>query len=227
MPKAIPVGSILGLRFGLWTIIGFSHSVVKKFPSGIKQRKSYFKCTCDCGTDRVMEIYTLKCKGSTSCGCASVKSIATGRLHGEPPVTSLKVEYQAWINMRRRCYDPKAKDYQNYSSRGITVCDEWRTSFRAFHRDMGNRPEGMKSIDRIDNNKGYSKENCRWATLSQQANNMSTNRVYEYNGESGTAPFWARKYGISIDTMHARLNCHGWSIERAIVPPKRKTTKGE
>lgn len=227
MPKAIPVSSMLGAKFGLWTVLSFSHTAVKQFPGGIRQRRSYFKCACECGAEKIMDMYVLRCGGSRSCGCAYVTSLRTGRMPGDPPVTNLKVEYQAWINMKRRCYDPKAKDYQNYSKKGITVCEEWRNSFRAFHRDMGSRPEGMKSIDRIDNNKGYSKENCRWATLLQQANNMSTNRVYEYNGESGTAPFWARKYGISLATMHARLNWHGWSIERAIVPPNRKKSKAK
>jgi hypothetical protein len=225
MPKAIPVSSMLGERFGLWAVISLHETVIKKFSTGRTQRKSYFNCVCICGVNRVVDMFKLRAKEPTGCGCINRKLSAIRRRSGEIPVADLKVEYQAWINMRRRCYDPSAKDYPNYSQRGITVCDEWRNSFRAFHRDMGNRPEGMKSIDRIDNDKGYSKDNCRWATLFQQANNMSTNKVYEYNGEFGTSPFWARKYGIKLATMHARLNWLGWSIEKAIIPPKPRVKR--
>lgn len=78
--------------------------------------------------------------------------------------------YRSWVNMKSRCYGNRAEDKRLYQNRGIGVCDEWRKSFLAFYRDMGERPEGM-SIDRINNDKGYEPSNCRWATQSQQNSN--------------------------------------------------------
>ena len=98
-----------------------------------------------------------------SCGC----------IRGEPfegvPVRGT-AHYQAWSDMKQRCYNPKTWAYTYYGARGITVCDEWRNSYRAFARDMGNRPDKM-SLDRIDNDKGYYKDNCKWSTKKEQINN--------------------------------------------------------
>lgn len=87
-------------------------------------------------------------------------------------------EYIIWIGIKRRCNDPKRLQYKDYGARGIKVCDRWMESFRNFHEDMGDRPSKNHSIDRIDNNKGYSKENCRWATHTEQSRNQ---RVFKTN----------------------------------------------
>ncbi len=79
--------------------------------------------------------------------------------------------YFRWRNMLRRCYDIENIDYANYGGRGITVCEEWLDDFRAFCRDVGRPPSSEHTLDRKDNDKGYYKENCRWATKSQQAIN--------------------------------------------------------
>ena len=79
--------------------------------------------------------------------------------------------------MLSRCYNPNATGYKNYGGRGITVCDSWRDCFENFLRDMGDRPEKM-SLDRINNNDGYSKENCKWSTVLEQNRNKRTTRVY-------------------------------------------------
>lgn len=80
-------------------------------------------------------------------------------------------EYTSWCLMKRRCFNKKREDYKDYGGRGITVCDEWKNSFLAFYNDMGPRPTDKHSIDRIDNNKGYYKENCKWSTPTEQARN--------------------------------------------------------
>ena len=86
------------------------------------------------------------------------------------------VEYHAWVAMRRRCLFPNSPAYADYGGRGITICAEWANDYLAFLRDMGMRPPGM-SIDRIDNDGPYSKENCRWATKEQQSNNQRVRRI--------------------------------------------------
>jgi hypothetical protein len=80
-------------------------------------------------------------------------------------------EYQAWLNMRRRCYDPKQESFSYYGGRGITVCERWKNHYDSFLLDMGRKPSPKHSLDRIEGKKGYSPKNCRWATAKEQANN--------------------------------------------------------
>ena len=87
-----------------------------------------------------------------------------------------KRTYSIWKLMKKRCYNPKSSRYARYGGRGISVCDAWRDSFDAFNRDMGNSPAGM-AIDRIDNDKGYSKDNCRWVTALENNRNRGSNKL--------------------------------------------------
>lgn len=119
--------------------------------------------------------------------------------------------------MLQRCHSPSAKDYPRYGAKGIAVCDRWRFSFENFFADMGHRPTG-KSIDRIDNNKGYEPGNCRWATIKEQNRNVSTNRYIEYAGERMLLIEWAERLGMKAVTLHSRLR-EGWTIERALTTP--------
>jgi len=125
--------------------------------------------------------------------------------------------------MRHRC-----TKVEKYIDRGITVCQEWDESFEAFLRDMGVRPEGM-TLDRVDNDKGYYKENCRWATPKQQAYNRSTNVLIEYNGVKQGIRQWADKLGVSYLMLDWRLK-NGWTIEEAFTTPsgvKRSNPSGQ
>jgi hypothetical protein len=123
--------------------------------------------------------------------------------------------YSTWQGMKQRCYNPKCAQYKNYGGRGITVCDEWLNSFAAFVRDMGEKPEGF-SIDRIDNDKGYSKENCRWATLEEQARNQRRSVYLEYDGKRMTMREWAVELGRHETTIHSRIR-RGYPLELVLA----------
>lgn len=120
-----------------------------------------------------------------------------------------KPEYSAWEQMLSRCRNKRNPKYPGYGGRGITVCDEW-SSFKKFYEDMGKRPAPEYSIDRIDNNSGYSKANCRWATRKQQQNNMRTNRWITDGYKTMTVAQWADELGIKPNTIVTRLK-RGWS----------------
>jgi len=126
-------------------------------------------------------------------------------------------EYRTWTNMKTRCYNVKNKSYRNYGARGITVCERWRTSFVNFLNDMGERPSLKYSLDRKDNNKGYCKENCYWATAKQQANNTRCSRLITYNNRTQTLRQWTDELGLSYVNIHARINYYGWSIDDAFT----------
>ncbi len=120
--------------------------------------------------------------------------------------------YYSWGSMKTRCTNSNNIKFKSYGGRGITVCDEWMY-YENFYKDMGDKPEGT-SIDRIDNNKGYYKENCRWATDLVQANNKRNNLYIEHNGESLTIKQWADKLGIKRSTLSMRYYTGKGGIEK-------------
>jgi hypothetical protein len=113
-------------------------------------------------------------------------------------------EWNSWVAMRQRCLDRKQANWKFYGGRGVTVSDEWRESFEKFLEDMGKMPRRGMSIDRIDNTKGYCKENCRWATRKQQHNNTSRTIYLEYKGVVKTMMDWAEKLGVPYGRLKAR-----------------------
>ena len=124
--------------------------------------------------------------------------------------------YGVWEMMKQRCYNPRCRGYKWYGAKGITVCEEWQ-KFKPFHAwatAAGYQP-GL-TIDRIDNAKGYSPDNCRWVSLQVQMSNRTSNRVLEYHGEKRTLTEWSELLGINRTTLSARINKLGWSVERAL-----------
>ena len=113
-------------------------------------------------------------------------------------------EYKSWQSAKDRCHNPLSKDYPKYGARGIFMCQEWRDDFCCFYKDMGNRPQG-KSLERIDNNLGYFKENCKWADIVEQSNNRRNTKYATYNGVTKTAAQWAKECNITIQAMHKRI----------------------
>lgn len=167
MPSALRLD---GQRYGKLTVI-------KRHAENNADGSTRWECLCDCGNTKIVKVYNLTRGKTQSCGCASLVSF-----HG----LSSSPEYQAWKDMKDRCYNEKNEAYINYGGRGITVCDEWKNDFMAFYTIMGPRPSSHCSLDRKDNDKGYSKDNCRWATRAEQNNNKRNNPHYEYKGERKT-----------------------------------------
>jgi hypothetical protein len=129
--------------------------------------------------------------------------------HGHAQRNHHTPTYRAWSSMKTRCYNPKHKYYKYYGGRGIVVEDpRWldkRYGFKNFMTDMGEKPTGL-TLERINNNKGYCKANCRWATRKEQANNIRSNRILEFNGEKKTIAQWGEALGIPCQTLMYRLN---------------------
>jgi hypothetical protein len=187
-----------------------------------------FLVLCDCGQKKEIYKKYLNSGRIRSCGCynreLTQKKGLANKKHGhcrrrEPRTRA----YKTWASMIRRCHTPSASGYFKYGARGITVCDAWRNSFETFLKDMGEPPEG-KSIDRIDVKKGYSKENCRWATSKEQAYNKSNNRKFTIDGVTKCLKQWTLETGVLYGTALARLNA-GHDIKTAISTNrvKRKT----
>lgn len=133
--------------------------------------------------------------------------------------TSVSKFYRAWVNMKSRCTNKKLKDYIRYGGRGITICEKWNT-FDGFIEDMLPTYEDNLTLDRIDNSKGYSKENCRWATPKEQAlntRNVERAKRYKYNGKSYTVRELAEVSGIKRTTLDMRLRSYGWNIQEALA----------
>ncbi len=149
-----------------------------------KNNKSFlWKCLCDCGKEKIILGQNLTEGYTKSCGCLKrevdnkrIKLLSKINItHGETRGRKASYEYSAWRGMKERCLNMSGKDYKNYGLRGINICEEWlgEQGFQVFLKDMGRRPQGC-SLDRIDNNKGYSHSNCRWADLKIQRNNIRT-----------------------------------------------------
>lgn len=128
--------------------------------------------------------------------------------------------YSIWSGMKRRCYNKNERAYKHYGGRGITICDEWKNDFMSFYDWAMNNgySEGL-TIDRIDNNKGYSPENCRWATVKEQNRNYRRNIKVEYKGETKTLVELAEEYNIDYKLLHQRYKRYNWDIEKALSLP--------
>jgi hypothetical protein len=172
----------------------------------IRFDKRAFYCLCDCGNKTIVNGSNLVNGHIKSCGCLRVDVLKSAYTkHGNATAGNKTPTYISWKNMRQRCLNPRHPQYPNYGGRGISVCERWINSFENFLSDMGERPPDL-SIDRYpDNNGNYEPSNCRWGTDEQQAGNTRTNRWLEYNGERMILNAWARKWGVSDNTVRDHL----------------------
>ncbi len=148
--------------------------------------------------------------------------------HGYTKRGAYPREYKAWVDVKQRCYNPKATRYEDWGGRGITVCDRWKDNFIAFLEDMGTCPPNM-SLDRYPNQNGnYEPGNCRWATTQEQARNKRNNHLLTYKGETKTMSEWAEVLNIKYPALSQRVNRLKWPVEKALDKQKPQLThKGE
>lgn len=173
--------------------------------------KRAWNCLCDCGKTSVVDTGKLTSGNTKSCGCN--QHPGNSRTHGMAETAT----WNTWRNMRQRCENPKVPSYADYGARGISVCPEWG-DFQTFLSDMGERPSKSHSLDRIDNSRGYSKENCRWATRKEQTRNKRNNVLITFNGETRVMTDWDAHMGWKPWTVGNRLS-KGWTIEEALSIP--------
>lgn len=204
MPKGHPL-DLRGKRFGF--LVAYEH--VSK-PKG---RNSLWRCRCDCGKDHLVEPQRLIKGIIQSCGCQQRALQSQAKLkHGK----TFSKEYRIWLGMKNRCKDHDSPDFGRYGARGIRVCERWM-DFRNFYADMGDCPPSM-TLDRKNNGLGYSKENCRWATGSEQSRNRRSNRLLTYAGKTMPMVAWAEARNMPPERLQQRL-ARGWDLEEALTLP--------
>jgi hypothetical protein len=196
---------ITGQKFGRLTAI--------RFVRINSHRDAEWMFLCDCGKQCVTTACRVKRGQTQSCGCLKIeREISANTKHG---LSKTRI-YRIWNDMRRRCSNPKRKDWINYGGRGITVCDEWQKDFKLFYDwAIANGYKDYLSIDRKNNNNGYCPENCQWVTKKHQNNNTRANRQITAFGQTKTLQQWADTFGIEHATIFFRLKS-GWTSEDAV-----------
>lgn len=196
-------------RFDRLVVISFAY---------MKNHSAHWSCICDCGNIKIVDGHSLRRGHTKSCGCLFKDSVITHNMTSSP-------EYTTWISMRRRCNEIKHIGYKDYGGRGIKVCEEWNNSFEVFLKDMGKRPSIEYSIDRIDPNKNYCRENCRWATKEIQNNNKRSVKLIEYKDKKLSITQWCRELNLPLYRTRRRFQ-KGWSLDRVFNPVKLKNGPG-
>ena len=170
----------------------------------------FWTCECKCGVTKDVDRSALVGGLTKSCGCARAARFKTHGLFN-----AYRREHAVYQAMIQRCRNPRSQKWESYGGRGIRVCRRWQMSFAAFMKDMGPRPSGRHSIERIDNDGPYTPTNCVWATRRQQMRNTRSSRIIAFAGKRMTLVQWAEASGVRPDTLWSRIH-HGWPIEVAL-----------
>ena len=213
-----PIRHVAGDRFGRLVLVEDTFG----------GRRSKVRCRCDCGNDAVVLVRALRSGITRSCGCIRREMYQNNRTLGGLSKTP---EGKTWAHMIERCESPAAINYSKYGARGVRVCVGWHDFF-AFIADMGKRPSGEHSIDRIDNARGYdcghcddcrdrgAGPNCRWATRAEQNRNRRNNVWIEAFGERMILNDWAKRFGCDPGTVRSRMR-RGMSAEEALAANRK------
>lgn len=203
---------LTGQRFGRLTV------VERGFPN--QGGDATWSCRCDCGNVCCIRGSSLRRGHTQSCGCLRPdRTKETKTVHAQRNSRL----YRIWLNMKNRCNNPHYHHYERYGGRGITICEQWITDFSAFQRwAFANGYADGLSIDRINNDKGYFPDNCRWTTAKEQSNNLSSNRLLTFGGVTKNVAQWCIIQKVNRNTVNSRLR-RGWTIEEALgLVPRKK-----
>lgn len=209
---------VVGRRYGRLVVV-----------ERLQSKPPIYRVVCDCGNERVVRYNNMHNGRTRSCGCYArdvMRENPPGRTHGATGTP----EHRTWLAMLSRCYSTGAPRFDSYGGRGIYVCARWRNDFAAFLADMGPRPQGRYSIDRINNDGSYTcgkcgeclakgaPSNCRWADLQTQARNTRRNIWIIIGGVHRLAADVCREHGVSKQTFSNRLAA-GWTRKAAATTP--------
>lgn len=183
---------IAGVRFGRLTALHAAGVL-------LHGKRAWF-CRCDCGGAKVATASHLRSGLVKSCGCLHGGKITHGMTVGK----ARPVEYNSWSAMRDRCANPNNRHYPHYGGRGIRVCQRWQ-SFERFYEDMGPKPTGRHSIERVDNNGHYEPSNCTWADPREQARNRRNSVSVRLGDEEISVPEAAAQTGLAVSTIYSRI----------------------
>ena len=204
---------LTGRKFGHLTVIKRTEDYI--CPDG--RRKIMWLCECDCGNKNVIvRGEDLRSSHTKTCGCS------WGQRHGK---RNTKL-YGVWKIMKERSNNSNCKSYKIYGAEGKKVCDEWLHDFQAFYDwAITNGYKDGLTIERKDGTKGYSPDNCTWATRTEQMNNIRNNKYLTYNGKTKTRAQWAKEMNINYNTLIFRLDKLHWDTEKALTTPTRRIKK--
>jgi hypothetical protein len=210
--RAYNFKDLTGQTFGRLTVVALS-----KEKQG---RNCCWICSCECGASVTIRSGVLINGTTQSCGCLQRERAAAFAAANAKPRIIPKKEYGAWRAAKHRCTNQKSAAYPSYGGRGITMCDEWMNDPRAFYRDMGPCPKGL-SLDRIDNNRGYSPDNCRWTDQKTQSRNQRRGISITHDGLTLPIKEWAERTGIDYRTLLMR-----WRKGLDLFAPVRSYNRG-
>lgn len=221
---------LTGQTFGRLTVLNEGKSRYvrrnpRKYRGATTERIRRWDCLCECGNYTTVNFSALRSGDTQSCGCRKQEHIKRLAKRGLP-IDSVNVtelpEYHLYFSMKDRCYNPNNTNWEYYGGRGITMCDRWLESFHNFVEDMGERPSKKHSVERLDNNKGYSPENCKWATRKEQMNNTRRCHMLTFQGKTQSLTMWCEELHLSISSVRYRLK-QKWSLENALTIPTNGT----
>jgi len=201
MPKLV---NYIGVRYGKLVVL---EKVSKK---GEKYGK--YKVECDCGKTKIVTGCNLQNGTTNSCGCIKGKSNITHGMSG-------KRIYKIWLGVIERCTKEQYKAYKDYGGRGIKVCEKWQNSFEKFYEDMEEGYSDELTLDRIDVNGGYYKENCRWADMKTQNRNRRKNLIVTIGQQSKLLKVWCEEYEKDYNKVWLRIFRLQWEPKKALETP--------
>jgi hypothetical protein len=210
---------LTGQRFGRLVVLGWA---------GHSKPNAAWVCRCDCGGEKLALSHNLKSLRTRSCGCLNLENLSnSGSADFCARDTKMHPEHKVWGQMIRRCHNPTERRFADYGGRGISVCDRWRYGengthgFMCFMTDMGSRPSPKHTIDRVNNNLGYSPDNCEWRTRTEQVRNRRNTIMIVYQDREMSLAEACEIAGVPLRVASSRLR-NGMAADLVLSQPIKK-----